>query len=113
MVAGRPEHTAGSETVMLVSGKGLTVIVLPADTGVHAPPVEVNVNVARPLYPDGGVHVAFKSVAAGVKVPPSVVDHIPPVAEPPTLPPNGAEVPPWHIAVSAAPAFAVGAGITT
>jgi hypothetical protein len=113
MVAGRPEHTAGSETVISIAGKGLTIMVLPADTGVHVPPVVVNVRVARPLYPAGGVQVAFKSVAAGVKVPPSVVDHIPPVAEPPVLPPSGAEVPPWHIAVSAAPALAVGAGITT
>ena len=81
-----------------MAGKGLTVIVLPAETAVHGPPVVVNVNVERPLNPAGGVHTAFKLVGPGVKVPPSVVDHIPPVAEPPTLPPNGAEEPPWHIA---------------
>jgi hypothetical protein len=57
--------------------------------------------------------VAFKSVEPGLKVPPAVVLHAPPVAPPPTEPPNEAEVPPWHIAVIALPTFTVGLGLTT
>jgi hypothetical protein len=90
---------------------GLTTCVLLADVVPHDPPLVVSVNVAVPLYPAGGVHVAFNVVAFGLKVPPAGVDHVPPVAEPPTLPPNGAEVPPWHIALRADPAFTVGNGI--
>ena len=37
---------------------------------------------------------------------------VPPVAPPPTEPPICAEVPPWHIADKALPAFAVGLGFT-
>jgi hypothetical protein len=47
-----------------------------------------------------------------LKVPPAGVDHVPPVALPPTEPPSAAEVPPWQIAAIAAPAFAVGLGVT-
>jgi hypothetical protein len=72
------------------------------------PPLVVNVNVANPENPAGGVQVAFKVVALGLNVPPAGLDQVPPVAEPPTEPPNGAEVPPWHIAVKAAPASVVG-----
>jgi hypothetical protein len=72
------------------------------------PPVVVSVNVAVPKYAAGGVHVALRVVAFGVKVPPETLeDQIPPVAVPPTLPPNAAEVPPWQIAAKAAPGFAV------
>ena len=74
----------------------------------HVPPLVVNVNVAVPLYAPGGVHVAFRLVAAGVNVPPAGVDHVPPVAEPPTDPTRAADMPPWHIAGRAAPALAVG-----
>jgi hypothetical protein len=91
---------------------GLTTCVLLADVVPHDPPLVVSVNVAVPLYPAGGVHVAFNDVAFGLKVPPAGVDHVPPVAEPPTLPPNAADVPPWHIALRADPAFAVGNGLT-
>jgi hypothetical protein len=90
----------------------LTTCILLAVAMPHDPPLVVSVNVAVPLYPAGGVHVAFNVVAFGVKVPPALVDHVPPVAEPPTLPPNAAEVPPWHIALRAIPAFAVGIGLT-
>ena len=58
----------------------------------HEPPLVVSVSVAVPLYPAGGVQVAFNVVALGLKVPPAGVDHVPPVAEPPTEPPNAADV---------------------
>lgn len=74
----------------------------------HDPPEEVSVSVAVPLKPPGGVQVAFKVVALGEKVPPDGVDHVPPVAEPPTEPPNGADDPEAHIGLKAAPASAVG-----
>jgi hypothetical protein len=93
-------------------GNGLTTCVLLAVAVPHDPPLVVSVNVAVPLYPAGGVHVAFNVVALGLKVPPGGVDHVPPVAEPPTEPPNAADVTPWHIAVSADPALAVGRAIT-
>jgi hypothetical protein len=60
----------------------------------QAPPEVVKISVAVPEYPGAGVQVAFKVVAFGLKVPPAVVDQIPPVAEPPTEPPKGADVPP-------------------
>ena len=48
------------------------------------------------------LHLMF--VAFGVNVPPTPPsDQVPPVAEPPTEPPNVAEVDPWHIALSAEP----------
>ena len=56
-------------------------------------PVVVNVNIAVPLKLAGGVQVAFKSVAVGVKVPPAGVDHIPPVADPPIAPDKAMVVP--------------------
>jgi hypothetical protein len=77
---------------------GLTVIVLVLDVTAHDPPVVVKVSVAVPLYAGGGVHVAFKVVAEGIKAPPAGVDHIPPVAPPPTVPLKAAEVPPWQMA---------------
>jgi hypothetical protein len=89
-------------------GGGLTTCVLLAVAVPHDPPLVVSVNVAVPLYPPGGVHVAFNVVAFGVNVPNAGVDHVPPVAEPPTEPPNDADVPPWHIATRAVPALAVG-----
>ena len=54
----------------------------------------------------------MRALALGLKVPPAEDDQVPPVAEPPTLPPRGAEVLPWQMAVRADPAFAVGRGIT-
>jgi hypothetical protein len=72
------------------------------------PPLEVKVNVTVPEYEAGGVYVAFSVVEFGEKVPPTPPSlHVPPVAEPPTVPPKAAEVPPAQIAVQAAPAFAV------
>jgi hypothetical protein len=75
-------------------GSGLTTCILLAVDVPHDPPLVVSVNVDVPLYPPGGVHVGFNVVALGLKVPPAGVDHVPPVAEPPILPPNAAEVPP-------------------
>jgi hypothetical protein len=72
----------------------------------------VSTKVAVPEYAGGGVHVAFKVVALGLKVPPAEVLHVPPVAPPPTEPPNAAEVPPWHIAVIGLPTFTVGLRLT-
>jgi hypothetical protein len=96
----------------LAVGEGVTTWVLLAVVVPQGPPLVVSTNVAVPLYPAGGVHVAFRLVAEGVKVPAALVDHVPPVAEPPTLPPNGSEVPPWHISVRAPPALAVGKRLT-
>jgi hypothetical protein len=93
-------------------GGGLTTCVLLAVAVPHDPPLVVSVNVAVPLYPPGGVHVAFNVVAFGVNVPNAGVDHVPPVAEPPTEPPNAADVPPWHMATRAEPALAVGKALT-
>ena len=51
-------------------------------------------------------------MADGRKVPPATDDQVPPVAEPPTEPPNGAVVPPLQIELRAEPTFATGDGIT-
>ena len=96
----------------LADGIGVTTIVFDTDVVPQFPPDVVKISVAVPEYPAGGVHVAFKLVAFGLKVPPAVVDHIPPVALPPTEPPNAPDVHPWQIAAIAAPAFAVGPGFT-
>ncbi|WP_198673005.1 hypothetical protein [Algoriphagus litoralis] len=71
------------------------------------PPVVVKVRVAVPEYPAGGVQVALRVLALGLKDPPALELHVPPVAAPATLPPRAAEVPPWHIAAIADPALAV------
>jgi hypothetical protein len=93
-------------------GFEFTTIVLLAEAVPQEPPVVVSVKVAVPVKAAGGVHVAFNVVALGLKVPPAGVDHIPPVATPPTEPFNAAEVPPWQMAGRAGPAFAVGLGFT-
>ena len=72
----------------------------------------VKVRVAVPENAAGGVQVAFKSFGFGINVPPDGVDHVPPVALPPTEPPKATVVPPWQIAGMAPPAFAVGPGFT-
>jgi hypothetical protein len=79
---------------MFTVGLGLTVIVFDAEAVPQELPDVVSASVAVPEYPAGGVHVAFKSFAFGVNVPPANVDHVPPVALPPTEPPSGAVVPP-------------------
>lgn len=76
------------------AGNGLTSCTFEELAVPHEPPVVVSVNVAVPLYPTGGIHIAFKVVKLGLKVPPTGVDQVPPVAEPPTLPPKAAVVPP-------------------
>lgn len=60
----------------------------------------------------GGVQVAFRVEALGVKVPPAVEDQIPPVADPPMLPERFVVVPPWHM-VWSIPTVTVGVGKTT
>ena len=68
-------------------GVWLTVIFTVDVAAVHGfIPVVVSVNTARPEKAAGGAHVAFNDVGLGVNVPPDGVDHIPPVAEPPTVP---------------------------
>ena len=48
-------------------------------------------------------------VAPGLKLPPAPPSlHVPPDADPPTEPPNAADVPPLQMALNAVPAFAVG-----
>ena len=91
---------------------GFTTRVLLSVSAPQEPPLVVRVRVAVPEYAAGGCHVAFNGVALGINVPPADDDHVPPVAEPPTLPPSGADVPPWQIAAKAAPAFAVGSWLT-
>ena len=98
--------------VKTITALGFTTWVLLAVAEPHDPPLLVSVSVAVPLKPAGGDQVAFKVVAFGLKVPPDAVDHVPPVADPPTMPPRGEEVPPWHIAASAGPALAVGNTLT-
>lgn len=57
--------------------------------------------------------MAFKLVGVGEKIPPiSPSLQVPPVAEPPTEPPSADELVPWHIALRAEPAFAVGKALT-
>ena len=73
----------------------MTTIFKDEETAVHGfIPVVVNVSVAVPVYPAGGVQVAFKAEALGVKTPPATEDQIPPVAAPPTTPDNAEVVPP-------------------
>jgi hypothetical protein len=90
---------------------GFTVTFLLAVAVPQDPPEVVKVSVAEPLYPAGGVQVAFRFVAEGLKVPPALLVHVPPVA-PPTEPPSAAVVPPWQIGPIAPPALAVGPGLT-
>ena len=104
------KHSVALEGVIVnVEGEVATTWVFEALAAPHAPPIVVSVRVAVPVNPPGGVHVAFKVFAFGENVPPVGVDHVPPVAEPPTDPPNGSEEPPPHIGLSAAPAVAIGA----
>ena len=91
---------------------GFTVTVLLAVAVPQEPTLVVNVRVAVPEYPAGGVHVAFRIVAEGLKVPPAGVDQVPPVAPPPTEPPSPAVVPLWQIAAITGPALTVGFGFT-
>ena len=72
-------------------------------------PVVVNVKTAFPLKFVCGVQVEDKELILP-KLPPAGVDHVPPVAEPPTVPFN-VILPPWQI-VCGLPAFAVGNPIT-
>lgn len=91
---------------------GKTVIFTVEATAAHGfIPVVVKVRIALPLKPGGGVQVAVKVVALGVKTPPAGEDQIAPVAEPPIAPDNAFVVPPWHI-VCPAPAFEIGVGRT-
>ena len=76
-------------------GVDITVTVLLAAAAAHGViPVVVNVRVATPLNAPGGVHVAFKVFASGVKVPPEGVLQVAPVAPPPMEPPKPVVVPP-------------------
>ena len=53
--------------------------------------------------------MAFKVVALGLKDPPAPPSlQVPPVADPPVVPPKAAEVPPLQMALKAVPALAVG-----
>jgi hypothetical protein len=96
----------------LADGIGVTTIVFDAVVVPQDPPEVVKVRVAVPEYPAGGVHVAFRLVAFGANVPPVGVDHVPPVALPPTEPPNAPDAHPWQIAAIAGPTFTVGPGFT-
>jgi hypothetical protein len=78
----------------VAKGEGVTTICFVSVSVPQEPPEVVNVNVAVPEKPAGGVHVAFKVFALGLKVPPEGVDHVPPVAEPLTDAPRAVVVPP-------------------
>jgi len=91
---------------------GLTTWVLLSVATPQEPPLVVRVKIAVPKKSAGGFHLAFKLLALGTKVPPADDVHVPPVAEPPTLPPSASVVPPWQIAARAVPAFAVGSWLT-
>ena len=84
MVCGFPASTVGVAR---------TVISTVDVTAGHGDmPVVVSVRVAVPVKPMDGVQVAFKSVTLE-NVPGAGVDHIPPVADPPTEPDNVTEPP--------------------
>ena len=92
-VAALPTHIVCEPPLPVVEGCALTVIVFCAVAIPHEPPEVVKTKVAVPLKPTGGDQVVFKFVLPELKVPPAVVDHVPPVAEPPTEPPKTADVP--------------------
>ena len=92
-------------------GVGLTVILTVDVAATQGDiPVVVRVKTATPENTAGGAQVAVNVFAFGVKVPPAGVLHVPPVADPPTLPAKTTE-PPWHI-VWGGPAFEVGVVFT-
>jgi hypothetical protein len=96
----------------LTVGLGLTTTFFVEKVVPQDPPLVVRVSVAVPVYAGGGVHVALRVVAVGLNVPPAGVDHVPPVALPPTDPPRAVVVPPWQMAAMAGPIFTVGLGFT-
>jgi hypothetical protein len=78
----------------LTVGVAFTVIVTFDVTAGHgAMPVVVRSRLADPEKLEGGVHVALRSLALGVKTPPEVVDQVPPVADPPTVPDSDTDPP--------------------
>ncbi len=91
--AGVPELQVPPATVEPAVGGAVTVILTVDDTALHGlMPVVVKVKVAGPLNPATGVQVDVKELAL-LNVPLGAV-HVPPVAEPPTLPDKADVVPP-------------------
>ena len=86
MVKSLPASTVGVAITVTVR------FILTAGQG--AIPVVVSVSVALPLYPAGGVQVAFRVFAFGLNVPPAELVQSPPVADPPMTPPSAVLVPP-------------------
>lgn len=79
-------------------GAGITIIFKEEETAEQGfIPVVVKVKIVVPVYPSGGVQVAFKAALFGVKVPPEMLDQIPPVAEPPIVPEREVVVPSWQM----------------
>jgi hypothetical protein len=70
-------------TVEVVAGQGLI-------------PVVVKVRIAVPENVEGGVHVVLRELAFGENVPPAEVVHVPPLADPPTVPAK-TDDPPWQM----------------
>jgi hypothetical protein len=108
-----PTHTlTAPPPIGNTEGIGLTTCDLLDVTTPHDPPLLVRTNVAVPLNAAGGVQVAFIVVAFGLNIPPAVVDHVAPVAEPPNDPPNPGVVPFWQMAARTEPALTVGIAFT-
>jgi hypothetical protein len=96
-------------------GFGFTVNDLFADVVPHEPPLVVSVSVTGVPDDAEAVYVVVDGVEPELFVneppaPPS--DHTAAVAPPPNEPPKAAVVPPWQMAETPLPAFAVGLGCT-
>jgi len=82
-----PEHIGPTVTGEVATGRGFTVTFVVATAALQGPAgsLVVKVNVAVPVNPRGGVHVAFKAFGLE-KVPPELVVHVALEAAPPMVP---------------------------
>ena len=106
---------ADAPILTLSGNNGLTVKVLLSPIVPHEPPLVVSVNVIDAGAVAEAVYVVVLGVlpVLFVKLPPAPPSvHTADVAPPPNDPPNAPEVLPWQMAVTATPAFTVGAGFT-
>ena len=84
-----PEQIGATIAGELATGNGLTIMVAVETAGVHGPAGSsvVSVNVAVPVKPTGGVHVAFSALGLE-KVPPTLDVQVALEAAPPIEPFN-------------------------